>query len=52
MYINDLCIVSSLLFSLLYADDTNMFVTGKNIENLICLMNTKFKKNSNMAKCQ
>ena len=34
MYINDLCNVSSLLLSLLYADDTNMFVTGKNIENL------------------
>ena len=44
MYINDLCNVSSLLFSLLYVDDTNMFVTGKNIENLICLMNTELKK--------
>ena len=44
MYINDLCNVSSLLFSLLYADDTNMFVTGINIENLICLTNTEFKK--------
>ena len=44
MYINDLCNVSSLLFSLLYPDDTNMFVTGKNIENLIFLMNTELKK--------
>ena len=44
MYINDLSNVSSLLFSLLYADDTNMFVTGKNIENLIFLMNTELKK--------
>ena len=44
MYINDLCNVSSLLFSLPYADDTNMFVTGKNINNLICLLNTEFKK--------
>ena len=44
MYINDLCNVSSLLFSLLYADDTNMFVTGKNIENLVFLMNTELKK--------
>ena len=44
MYINDLCNVSSLLFSLLYADNTNMFVTGKNIENLILLLNTEFKK--------
>ena len=44
IYINDLCNVSSLCFSLLNADDTNMFVTGKNIENLICLMNTELKK--------
>ena len=44
MYINDLCNVSSLLFSLLYADNTNMFVTGKNIENLIFLINTALKK--------
>ena len=44
MYINDLCNVSSLLFYLPYADDTNMFVTSKNIENLICLMNTELKK--------
>ena len=51
MYINDLSNVSSLLFSLLYADDTNIFVTGEHIENLICLMNTELK-NSKMDKCQ
>ena len=44
MYINDLSNVSSLLFSLLYADDTDLFVTGKNIENLIFLINTELKK--------
>ena len=44
MYINDLCNVSSLLFSLLYADDTNMFVTGKNIENLIFFNEHGIKK--------
>ena len=37
-------IVSSLLFSLFYADDTNMFATGENIKNQICLMKTEFKK--------
>ena len=31
-------------FNKLDADDTNMFVTGENIENLICVMNTEFKK--------
>ena len=44
MYIYDMCNVSSLLFSLLCADDTNMFVTVKNIDNLVCLMNTELKK--------
>ena len=44
MYINDLCNVSSLLFFLLHADDTNMFVTGINMENLIFLTNTALKK--------
>ena len=40
MYINDPCNVSSLSFNLLYADDTNMFAAGKNIDILINLMNT------------
>ena len=46
MYINDLCMhnASSLLLSLLYADDTSIFVTGKNIENLICLLSTELQK--------
>ena len=51
MYINDLCNVFSLSFSLLYADDTNMFVTGKNIEHFF-FNERGIKKNSNMAKCQ
>ena len=33
-------------FFLPYTDDTNIFVTGKNIENIICLlMNKELKKN-------
>ena len=43
MYINDLFNVSSLFFPPLYADNTNMFITSENIENLICLMNTDLK---------
>ena len=39
MYINDLSNVSSLF--LLYADDTNMFVSGKSTGNRICLINTE-----------
>ena len=43
IHINDLSNVSSLLFSLLYTCYKNkiMFDTGKNVENLICLINTR-----------
>ena len=44
MSINDLSNVSSLLFSLLYADDANMFVIGKNIDSVICLIYTELNK--------
>ena len=44
MCINDLSNVSSLLLYLFYADATNMFVTCKNIHNLICLMNMELNK--------
>ena len=33
-------IVSSILFTLLFADDTNVFVTGKNISNLFTTINS------------
>ena len=39
LFINLMC--SHFCCFLLYADDTNMFVTRKNIKYLICLVNTK-----------
>ena len=45
LYINDLSRVSSLLFSMLFADDSNMFLSGKNPDVLINTMN-----NSGMVK--
>ena len=34
LYINDLSTVSDALLPILFADDTNMFITGKNIQEL------------------
>ena len=39
IYINDLSDVSNKLFSLLFADDSNMFIRGKNINDLMKTMN-------------
>ena len=35
LYINDLASVSDFCFSVLFADDTNMFITGKDM-NVLC----------------
>ena len=39
IYINDLANVSKKLFSLLFADDSNMFLTGKDPDEMIRIMN-------------
>ena len=39
IYVNDLSNVSSILFTLLFADDTNVFVTWKNLSTLFTTMN-------------
>ena len=44
LYINDMVNASAVLFSLLFADDTNVFVTGKNQSNLMESLNTELKK--------
>ena len=44
LHINDMVNTSAVLFSLLFADDTNVFVTGKNLSNLVESMNTELKK--------
>ena len=44
IYINDIASVSKELFSLLFADDSNMFVTGKNCNELIDIMNREMVK--------
>ena len=44
LYINDMVNVSSLLFSILFADDTNLFYHGKNLDSVMQTMNTELKK--------
>ena len=44
LYKNDLANVSDVIFSLFFADDSNMFLSGKNPDDLIKLMNTEITK--------
>jgi hypothetical protein len=44
LYINDIAHVSDKLYSILFADDSNMFCTGSNINTLISTMNNELKK--------
>lgn len=44
IYINDLCNVSNILKFILFADDTNIFCSGKNINNLCSLVEKELFK--------
>ena len=44
IYINDMAFVSTQLFSVLFADDTNMFSTDNDLEALIINVNTELEK--------
>jgi hypothetical protein len=44
LYINDLCMVSDKLFSILFADDSNMFLTGTNLDDMFNIMNQELAK--------
>ena len=44
LYINDITNVSNKLFLLLFADDSNAFITGKNVDQLIDTMNSELSK--------
>ena len=43
-YINDICNVSDILFLILFADDTNIFLNGKDIDELVKCMNCESSK--------
>ena len=44
IYINDLSNITTLLFTILFADDTNIFLQGKNIDDLVKQMNLELSK--------
>ncbi len=44
IYINDLSQVSNKPFAVIFADDSNMFITGKNILELAKSMNEELQK--------
>ena len=44
LYINDVKYVSRLLFPIIYADDTNIFIQGEQINELILKMNQELIK--------
>ena len=41
VYINDLPNISKSLYSIIFADDTNFFISGKNTQDLVTKMNTE-----------
>ena len=44
LYVNDIANVSSILFSILFADDTNALAFGKDLNELIETVNTELQK--------
>ena len=44
LYVNDIANVSKLLFPILFADDTNVFFSGKNIDQMINIMNDELDR--------
>ena len=44
LYVNDIANVSMSLLPILFADDTNVFLTGKNVDQMIEIMNGELNK--------
>ena len=44
LYINDICNVSSILKLILFADDTNIFYSGKDVNNICHIMTKELRK--------
>ena len=41
IYVNDVCNVSNLLLSIMYADDTAVLLSGKSLNDLLDILNTE-----------
>ena len=51
LYINDIANVSDILFSLLFADDTSVFIQGDQLDDVANKMNIELKKTCSLVKC-
>ena len=51
LYINDLANVSTLLHSIIFADDTNLFISGTNLQDMSRIMNNELKLLVEWLKC-
>ena len=51
LYINDIANVSDILFSLLFADDTSVFIQGDQLDDIDNKMNIELKKTCSLVKC-
>ena len=51
MYINDLCQVSEFCLPLLFADDTNLFITGNDTAEMCAKLNDDLKRISEWLCC-
>ena len=51
LYINDLSSVSKSCFSVLFADDTNVFIKGKNLQELCNRLNDELNNIQNWLSC-
>ena len=50
IYVNDICNVSELLFTVLYADDTSVVIHGKDMASIITTLNQELYKLSTWLK--
>ena len=50
LYVNDIANVSKLLFPILFADDTNVFLSTQNIDQMTNIMNDELYSKFSMAK--
>ena len=51
LYINDLATVTNACFPILFADDTNVFITGKSMEEMCTKMNDELEKIQGWLNC-
>ena len=51
LYINDMAAVSHVLFPILFADDTNVFLNGSNVDDMIRTMNNELMKINEWLYC-